>query len=88
MSKDRDSGDSASGGGLRFTRNQSPSSQRRSRDRERREMRKDRDNDANNMIITSSDMTTESESLDDSRLTGKLQSFLQFGSNCDPNHFK
>lgn len=79
VSKDRDSGDSASGGGLRF-RNQSPSSQRRSRDRERREMRKDRDNDANNMIITSSDMTTEyTESLDESRLTGKQ---LNHFTNC------
>lgn len=70
VSKDRDSGDSASGGGLRL-RNHSPSSQRRSRDRERR---KDREIEANNMIITSSDMTTDyTESIDDSRLIGKYQ---------------
>ncbi|XP_037034279.1 transmembrane and coiled-coil domains protein 2-like isoform X3 [Bradysia coprophila] len=77
VSKDRDSGDSASGGGLRF-RNQSPSSQRRSRDRERREMRKDRDNDTNNMLVSSSDMTTDhTESLDDSRLIGNDESTYQ-----------
>lgn len=55
MSKDRDSNDSASGSGLRFPRNQSPSTaNRRSRDRERTTNDKtwERDADANTMLIT------------------------------------
>lgn len=54
MSKDRESNDSASGGGMRFC-NQSPSSQRRSRDRERNTIDKthrERDADATTMLIT------------------------------------
>lgn len=56
MSKDRDSNDSVSGGGLRF-RNQSPSTaNRRSRDREPRSTSEkthwERDADANTMLIT------------------------------------
>lgn len=55
VSKDRDSNDSASGSGLRFPRNQSPSTaNRRSRDRERTTNDKtwERDADANTMLIT------------------------------------
>lgn len=79
MSKDRDSGDSASGGGgLRF-RNQSPSSNRRSRDRERtadkRAPGKDRDIDASTMLISNEVAIDHSEFLDDSQLSGKYKSF-------------
>ena len=77
VSKDRDSGDSASGGGLRF-RNHSPSSNRRSRERERTsggDKRKDRDTDSNTLLITN-DMTADhSEFLDDSRLSGKWKAY-------------
>lgn len=71
MSKDRDSGDSASGVGLR-QRNHSPSSQRRSRDRVRVEKLRDIETttDANAQLIASEMTADNSEYLDDSRLSG------------------
>lgn len=72
VSKDRDSGDSASGGGLRF-RNHSPSSNRRSRDRERtadKRAGKERDVDSSAMLISNEMAIDHSDFLDDSRLSG------------------
>lgn len=54
MSKDRDSNDSASGGGALRFRNQSPSAVRRSRERDRNldKPHRERDADATTMLIT------------------------------------
>lgn len=56
VSRDRESNDSASYSGMRFNRNQSPSSQRRSREREPTNIvdktHRERDADATTMLIT------------------------------------
>lgn len=61
MSKDRDSNDSASGGGVLRFRNQSPSSLRRSRERERNldKPHRERDADATTMLITNETIMTQ-----------------------------
>lgn len=88
VSKDRDSSDSVSGGGLRF-RNQSPSTtNRRSRDRERGTIDKthfERDADANTMLITNEANTITSPAITANNATNA--SATATNTNVDPNDY-